>query len=70
MISVGGVEKDGSLFTDTNLDLGQGGSLTVNAATRDVKVANFTTDDGFTTGTGTSLAAPAVVSRSINFAAL
>lgn len=62
MITVGGVEVDGSLFTPTTPDIGRGGSLTIYAAARDVMVADFEDDNGFINVNGTSVAAPAVVS--------
>lgn len=67
LITVGGVEKNGILFSPTCPNLGNGGSLTIYAAARDVKCAGQTADDAFTTGTGTSLAAPAVAGMAAYF---
>jgi hypothetical protein len=39
LMTVGGVEKDGTLFTDTNHDLGLGGSISIYAAAREVLCA-------------------------------
>lgn len=67
LITVGGLEKDGSLYKDTTPDRGNGGSLSIYAAARDVKVASHQGDAEFTTGTGTSLAAPAVAGMASYF---
>lgn len=70
LITVGGVERDGSLFTDGNPDLGDGGSITLYAAAREVLVASTDSDTSTTTLTGTSLAAPAVAGMAAYFFAL
>jgi subtilisin family serine protease len=70
LITVGGVEKDGSLFRDSNPNLGDGGSITLYAAARDVLVANIGSDTDTTTATGTSMAAPAVAGMAAYFFSL
>ena len=60
LITVGGLEKDGSLYVPSCPDVGNGGSMTIYAAARDVKVADKDFDSQFELRTGTSLAAPAV----------
>jgi hypothetical protein len=70
LITVGGVERDGSLFTASNPDLGNGGSISIYAAAREVLVA--TPDSDTSTGMldGTSLAAPAVAGMAAYFFSL
>jgi hypothetical protein len=70
LITVGGVEKDGSLFTDSNPDLGTGGSISIYAAARQVLVASIASDTATTMADGTSLAAPAVAGMSAYFFSL
>jgi hypothetical protein len=70
LITVGGVEKDGSLFTDSNPDLGTGGSITIYAAARQVLVASIDSDTATTMADGTSVAAPAIAGLSAYFFSL
>jgi len=70
LITVAGVERDGSLFTDSNPDLGTGGSITIYAAARSVLVASTDSDTSTTTLDGTSLAAPAVAGMAAYFFSL
>jgi subtilisin family serine protease len=70
LLTVGGVEKNGGLFADTNPDLGNGGSISVYAAARDVLVAGTGSDSEFKTVTGTSAAAPAVAGMAAYFFSL
>jgi subtilisin family serine protease len=70
LITVAGVERDGSLFTDSNPDLGTGGSITIYAAARLVLVASTDSDTSTTTLSGTSLAAPAVAGMAAYFFSL
>lgn len=70
LITVGGVEKNGALFTNTNPDLGSGGSISIYAAARDVLVASPNSDSATTTLTGTSLAAPAAAGMAAYFFSL
>jgi hypothetical protein len=70
LMAVGGVEKDGTLFTDTNHDLGLGGSISVYAAAREVLCAAIDSDSATTTLPGTSLAAPAVAVMAAYFFSL
>ena len=70
LITVGGVEKNGALFPDTNPDLGSGGSISIYAAARDVLVAGIDSDSATTEVTGTSLAAPAVAGMAAYFFSL
>jgi hypothetical protein len=67
LITVAGVEKDGSLYTDSNPDLGTGGSISIYAPARDVLAASIESDTATTMITGTSLAAPAVAGASAYF---
>lgn len=62
LITVGGVSNDGVFWPQTTIDRGQGGSITVYAGSVNVVMASYTSDDGTDTDTGTSFAAPAVVS--------
>ena len=70
LITVAGVERDGSLFTNSNPDLGTGGSITVYAAARLVLVASTESDTSTTMLNGTSLAAPAVAGMAAYFFSL
>lgn len=70
LITVGGVEKDGSLFTLTNPDLGNGGSITIYGAAREVLVASTDSDTATTTVDGTSVAAPAIAGMAAYFFSL
>jgi subtilisin family serine protease len=70
LMTVGGVEKDGTLFTDTNHDLGLGGSISIYAAAREVLCAAIDSDSATTTLPGTSLAAPAVAGMAAYFFSL
>jgi hypothetical protein len=70
LITVGGVEKNGALFPDTNPDLGSGGSISIYAAARDVLVAGIDSDSATAEVTGTSLAAPAVAGMAAYFFSL
>jgi len=70
LITVAGVERDGSLFVDSNPDLGTGGSITVYAAARLVLVASTDSDTSTTMLNGTSLAAPAVAGMAAYFFSL
>jgi subtilisin family serine protease len=70
LITVGGVEKNGALFPDTNPDLGSGGSISIYAAARDVLVAGIDSDSAMAEVTGTSLAAPAVAGMAAYFFSL
>lgn len=65
LVTVGGVDVHGVLYTYTTPDLGNGGSITIYAAAVDVKVA--TTNNDFGRETGTSLAAPAVAGMAAYF---
>jgi subtilisin family serine protease len=63
MITVGGVNKEGKYYADTVNSRGQGGLVNLYAGAVDVVGARHDdTDESTVTGTGTSLAAPAVVS--------
>ncbi len=62
LITVGGVTPDGVLYPGTTLERGLGGSITVYAGSESVVMASYTSDTGTDTDTGTSFAAPAVVS--------
>lgn len=70
LITVGGLEKDGSLYVPSCPDVGNGGSMTIYAAARDVKVADKDFDSQFELRTGTSLAAPAVAGMAAYFFSL
>ena len=70
LITVGGVEKNGALFTDTNPDLGSGGSISIYAAARDVLCASTDSDSATKLVTGTSVAAPAVAGMAAYFFSL
>ncbi|GAB7326239.1 hypothetical protein MBLNU13_g10227t1 [Cladosporium sp. NU13] len=70
LITVAGVEHNGSLFTNSNPDLGTGGSITVYAAARLVLVASTDSDTSTTMLNGTSLAAPAVAGMAAYFFSL
>ena len=70
LITVAGVERDGSLFTNSNPVLGTGGSITVYAAAREVLVASTDSDTSTTMLTGTSLASPAVAGMAAYFFSL
>lgn len=67
LITVGGLEKDGSLYPDTTSDRGNGGALTVYAAARDVLTASPEGDSATILSTGTSVAAPAVAGMAAYF---
>jgi len=67
LITVGSVEVDGTLNTDTSPDLGDGGSITLYAAGRNVKVATTADDSSFGTASGSSVAAPAVAGMAVYF---
>lgn len=62
LITVGGVALDGALWPNTTPARGLGGSITVYAAAAGVGVALANSDTGTGVSSGTSLAAPAVVS--------
>jgi subtilisin family serine protease len=70
LITVGGVEMDGSLFTLTNPDLGLGGSISIYAPARDVLCASTDSDSAFKSVSGTSVAAPAVAGMAAYFFSL
>lgn len=63
LITVGGVTSDGAYWSDTMLDGGLGGSITVYAQAENVVVAWPTSNSDTETVDGTSFAAPAAVSR-------
>lgn len=67
LITVGALEKDGSLYTDTTPDRGNGGSISIYAPGRDVTAASKDSDDGTTPTTGTSVAAPAIAGMAAYF---
>ena len=62
LITVGGVSYSGVFWDQTTRDRGQGGSISVYAASEDVVMASITSNTGTVTDSGTSFAAPAVVS--------
>ena len=70
LITVGGVEMDGSLFTLTNPDLGMGGSISIYAPARDVLCASTGSDSATRLVSGTSVAAPAVAGMAAYFFSL
>ena len=70
LITVGGVEKNGALFADTNPDLDSGGSISIYAAARDVLCASIDSDSATKSVSGTSVAAPAVAGMAAYFFSL
>jgi subtilisin family serine protease len=70
LITVAGVERDGSLYTPSNPNLGNGGSISIYAAARDVLVASPESDTATDMRTGTSVAAPAVAGMAAYFFSL
>ena len=60
LITVGGVDQQGKLWTRTSLDRGRGGSISVYAMAVGVTSANFKDTTSFRILHGTSAAAPAV----------
>ena len=70
LITVAGVERDGSLFTDSNPSLGNGGHITVYGAARLVLVATPDSDTSTDRLNDTSLAAPAVAGMAAYFFSL
>lgn len=65
LITVGGVDECGVLWPRTTFDRGSGGSMTVYAVAKNVRVADYLDDNGFTLLNGTSLAAPAVAGLAV-----
>jgi subtilisin family serine protease len=70
LLTIGGVEKNGALFADTNPDIGNGGSISIYAAARDVLCAGFDSDSATRSVVGTSVAAPAVAGMAAYFFSL
>lgn len=70
LITVAGVEQDGSLFTLSNPNDGNGGDITLYAAARLVLVATPDSDTSTDRLNGTSLAAPAVAGMAAYFFSL
>jgi hypothetical protein len=70
LITVGGVDKNGVFATTTSFNAGKGGSLTVYAVSEDVVGADWESNAGSMTDSGTSFAAPAVAGLAAYFASL
>ena len=62
LITVGGVDSSGILYDRTTPDIGNGGSINIYGGAVDVPLADFLSNDGTRFDTGTSFAAPAIVS--------
>lgn len=62
VITVGGVDSSGILYPQTTPNIGNGGSITIYGGAVDVPTADANSDTGTSVVTGTSFAAPAIVS--------
>jgi hypothetical protein len=70
LITVGGVNNSGVLWTGTSFDGGEGGSINVYVVSKDVYGASFTSNNKVRVTTGTSMASPAVAGLAAYFASL
>jgi hypothetical protein len=66
LITVGGVERDGTRYVDTTTERpGEGGHISVWAPARDIRVPSFVPNPIYESHTGTSQASAIVVSLSL-----
>jgi len=69
LITVGGLDNRGQFFKITTRDRARGGSITIHAGAKDVHIPDAQKDTGTIVDSGTSYAAPAVVSSAPQYSA-